>query len=281
MIEIKSPNRDISSTAGLSIFLGGTIDMGEVDNWQQQMVEKLSNYQGIIFNPRRDDWQPDLPKNTANTIFKEQVEWELDHLQQSDMILLYFYPNTYSPITLLELGLYAASGKLVVCCNEEFWRSGNVQIVCERYGVPVFKTEYELLEYIRSKLEVKDIGWYLNYIDGLPHTKELCHWLVNELTCHNPNSLEYRWLLGLIGRFNSEWYLDELSHVYINNALCDWLITKLYNFESTSETFTRILKMVGSSTIAIHYIALLSNLIDPTNKTHVSVIDAITRNGYW
>ncbi len=48
---------------------------------------------------------------------------------------MYFDPNTKSPISLLELGLYAASDKLTVCCPEGFWRKGNVDIVCERYGV--------------------------------------------------------------------------------------------------------------------------------------------------
>jgi hypothetical protein len=38
-------------------------------------------------------------------------------------------------ITLFELGLFARSGKLVVCCPDGFWRKGNVDVVCKRYGV--------------------------------------------------------------------------------------------------------------------------------------------------
>ena len=52
---------------------------------------------------------------------------------------MYFDPETKSPITLLELGLYARSGKLVVCCPHGFWRRGNVDIVCDRYGVDQVK----------------------------------------------------------------------------------------------------------------------------------------------
>jgi hypothetical protein len=33
--------------------------------------------------------------------------------------------------------LFARSGKLLVCCPEGFWRKGNVEIVCARYGVPL------------------------------------------------------------------------------------------------------------------------------------------------
>jgi hypothetical protein len=48
---------------------------------------------------------------------------------------MYFDPATKSPISLLELGLFAKTGKLIVCCSEGFWRKGNVDIVCKRYGV--------------------------------------------------------------------------------------------------------------------------------------------------
>jgi hypothetical protein len=47
---------------------------------------------------------------------------------------MYFAPETRAPNTLLELGLFARSGKLVVCCPEGYWRRGNVQVVCRRYG---------------------------------------------------------------------------------------------------------------------------------------------------
>jgi hypothetical protein len=51
---------------------------------------------------------------------------------------MYFDPNTKSPISLLELGLFAQSKKLIVCCPRGFWRKGNVDITCDRYGIPFF-----------------------------------------------------------------------------------------------------------------------------------------------
>jgi hypothetical protein len=48
---------------------------------------------------------------------------------------MYFDPNTLSPISLLELGLHAKSGKLIVCCPEGFYRKGNVDIVCQNFGI--------------------------------------------------------------------------------------------------------------------------------------------------
>ena len=48
---------------------------------------------------------------------------------------MYFDKETQSPISLLELGLFARSKKMFVCCPEGFWRNGNVDIVCKKYGV--------------------------------------------------------------------------------------------------------------------------------------------------
>jgi len=66
-------------------------------------------------------------------------------LEMADTILLYFDPKTKSPISLLELGLFAKSGKMMVCCPEGFWRKGNVDIVCERYRIPQFESLEELI----------------------------------------------------------------------------------------------------------------------------------------
>jgi hypothetical protein len=70
---------------------------------------------------------------------------------------MYFVPSTKSPITLLELGLLARSNKLVVCCPEEFWRRGNVEVVCARYGVPLVAELPELIKLLKAKV-CKAIG---------------------------------------------------------------------------------------------------------------------------
>ena len=50
---------------------------------------------------------------------------------------MYFAPKSRAPIRLLELGLFARSGRLIVCCGDGFWRRGNVEVVCARNGVPM------------------------------------------------------------------------------------------------------------------------------------------------
>ena len=74
----------------------------------------------------------------SNPEFRYQVTWEMNMLECSDIIFLYFSPETKSPISLLELGLHADSGRMIVCCPDGFWRKGNVEIVCARHGIPLY-----------------------------------------------------------------------------------------------------------------------------------------------
>jgi hypothetical protein len=50
----------------------------------------------------------------------------------------------------LELGLHARDGKLIVLCPEGFWRKGNVDIVCEKYGVKQVESFEELIKAINE-----------------------------------------------------------------------------------------------------------------------------------
>ena len=65
---------------------------------------------------------------------------------------MYFAPETKAPITLLELGLFARTGKAVVCCPEGFWRKGNVDVVCRMYDIPQVVTLDELIGAARRRL---------------------------------------------------------------------------------------------------------------------------------
>jgi len=138
-----------------SVFLAGSIEMGKAELWQDSLAESLSDLPVNILNPRRPDWNSEWKQDPDFGKFKEQVDWELDHLDAVDVIALYFDPATKSPISLLELGLHAASGKLVVLCPEGFWRRGNVQIVCARHGVTMVKDKAELILEVRKRLEAK------------------------------------------------------------------------------------------------------------------------------
>jgi len=151
--EVKAP--EIYDTNGkVVIFCAGSIEQGTATKWSQQVVELFqedgNNY--LLLNPRRDKWDSSLKQDINNYTFREQVEWELDGLYKAKYIIMYLEPDTKSPISLLELGLHANSGKLLVCCPEGFWRKGNVDIVCARYGIKMFKN----LKYIVAHIQLTE-----------------------------------------------------------------------------------------------------------------------------
>jgi hypothetical protein len=133
-----------------SIFLAGSIENGSAYDWQNDIINKLIDIDGFIHNPRRLDWNWEWEQSIINPKFVEQVEWEMDTLNRSDFIFLHFEPNCKSPISLLELGLQAQSGKLCVHCPDGFWRKGNVDILCRKYNIKTVNTVDEFIDDIKN-----------------------------------------------------------------------------------------------------------------------------------
>jgi hypothetical protein len=130
----------------LSIFLAGTIDMGNSKDWQHQVIERfkelaethkneIENKNGSIhlYNPRRIEGF-----GSDKAELEYQVNWELDHLENANIIIMNLLPNSKSPISLMEIGLFARSRKLVIICPPEFYRYDNVRIVAERYNIKLY-----------------------------------------------------------------------------------------------------------------------------------------------
>jgi len=155
MKEVKAPNRyDLNGM--VSLFAAGSIEQGQAEPWQSRLVESLSDMDHLlILNPRRPDWDPSWKQDKENPQFKEQVVWELDSQKLSDVIAMYFDPKTKSPITLLELGLFAEKN-LVVFCPEGFYRKGNVDIVCERYDVTQADSWDDFVAKVRQALDAAE-----------------------------------------------------------------------------------------------------------------------------
>ena len=150
---IKPPTPLTNIDVNRTIFLAGSIEMGTAEDWQTQVAQSLTNTNLTLLNPRRDRWDPTWKQSITNPQFRTQVEWELDAQTQATMIVMYFAPSTQSPITLLELGLFANSGKLTVCCPDGFWRQGNVEIVCQRYQIPMVATLDDLTQAIHNRFD--------------------------------------------------------------------------------------------------------------------------------
>jgi hypothetical protein len=150
MREVKPPARP-----GLErrVFLAGSIEMGAAGQWQQRVVSAVSGVRDlVVLNPRRDDWDDSWVQRASNGQFMGQVSWELEMMEAADIVVMYLDPDTRSPVSLLELGLHARSGKLLVCCPDGFWRKGNVEVVCQRYQVPLFEALDDLIAALRARL---------------------------------------------------------------------------------------------------------------------------------
>lgn len=118
-----------------TIFLAGSIDGGKASNWQKEVIRRLKDYDVDILNPRRQKWD--------ECDFIEQVNWELKGLEECDYIFMNFTEESLAPISLLELGLYASSEKLIVICPDKYWKEGNVKTVCNWYNVPIY-SDFEM-----------------------------------------------------------------------------------------------------------------------------------------
>ncbi len=142
---------DLSADARV-VFLAGSIDQGTADDWQASMAAALADRDVVVLDPRRDEWDASWRQSIDEPRFRGQVEWELDGLERADVIAMWFAPATRAPITLLELGLHARGGTLIVGCPDGYWRKGNVEVVCARFGVPLVGEWAVFVTAVRARL---------------------------------------------------------------------------------------------------------------------------------
>jgi hypothetical protein len=154
---VKPPARLPPNGPTPMVFLAGSIEMGSAEDWQSSLEQSLADLDVLILNPRRDEWDASWEQSISNPLFREQVEWELTGLERAALVAMYFAPATKAPVTLLELGLCVRSGRLVVACPTGFWRRGNVEIVCRRYGVPLLESLPDLVAEVRRRLKAEHV----------------------------------------------------------------------------------------------------------------------------
>ncbi len=138
-----------------SVFLAGAIDMDRAERWQDLVVRALDDLPGTALNPRRDAWDATWGQDLDDPRFAAQVAWELDALDRADVVACWLPAGSAAPVSLLELGLHARGGKLVVGCPPGYHRRGNVRAVCARYGVPHVDTLDALVARVRERLAAR------------------------------------------------------------------------------------------------------------------------------
>ena len=129
----ETTNQGTCKLGSKSVFLAGTIDNGDSLNWQDKVIIELINL-GIdceIYNPRREHWNT----NPTKEELEKQIEWEQNHLDSANVIAMVLLDDSKSPISLLELGLYAKENKLIVFCTSKFYKFDNVRMTCKKYNI--------------------------------------------------------------------------------------------------------------------------------------------------
>jgi hypothetical protein len=152
--EIKAPGK-YDPAPRYTIFLAGAIDQGKAENWQEKVARALDQFDILILNPRRENWNAEIEQVASNPEFREQVEWELDAQDNADMVIFVFTKDSKAPITFLEFGLFAPTKDAVVCAEEGFYRQGNLDIVAERHKVPMYHNLDEMIADLQTVLREK------------------------------------------------------------------------------------------------------------------------------
>lgn len=130
------------------VFVGGGIS--NCPDWQREMIARFKDMPDdfVLMNPRRADF--DIDDSLASEF---QIEWEHHHLDNADGVIFWFPFHTLCPITLYELGVYAASGTpIFVGCHPGYARAYDVrkQLSLIRPDVVVHDNFEPLVEQVKS-----------------------------------------------------------------------------------------------------------------------------------
>lgn len=142
-----------------TVFLAGTIDMGDSADWQAQVITEIGKKPQIIYNPRRAAWDSSWEQNIDSEHFNVQVSWELEMIERADLVLIHFAAGSKSPVTMAEFGLCCAlkPGSTIVSCPPGYYRKGNIDIMCERYGIRRFEDLDNATTYLKNLLDLHQV----------------------------------------------------------------------------------------------------------------------------
>ncbi|KFA73907.1 hypothetical protein S40288_00868 [Stachybotrys chartarum IBT 40288] len=149
---IRAPSEE-PVTGIKTLFLAGTTTAVDNVDWREKLSSSLAEHPITIFNPNRPDWGSTWREDVNFAPWREQVLWELDKQAKADLVVVYFHPATVAPISLLEFGLSAqVPGKVVAIAPEGYSKRGNVQLVCQKFGIDFLDNINNLHEVIVTKL---------------------------------------------------------------------------------------------------------------------------------
>jgi hypothetical protein len=152
---IRYPDPMIMDNKGaIKILLAGSASVGQNDayDWQNKFIQGLiqladptpgsktgimmfSKLNYIVIDPRTNASNPAI--SLDNPEFVQGFSYFLDMVDVADAIFLNFLKRSTAPTGIFDLGYLIRSGKTVVRCPEEYFQSGFVNFLCQRYNVPL------------------------------------------------------------------------------------------------------------------------------------------------
>ena len=158
---VEAPNslKPYLNSKAIKVFLAGSTKLNLIENWRKIFEDSLKSLDIVIFDPFRKDWDDSWKEDRNDSQFREQITWELEAQELADIVVMHFEPDALAPITLMEFGLNARPkaigySRLIVHCPKEFWKKGNVDIVCARYGIKHVETLDALVDVTIKQIEL-------------------------------------------------------------------------------------------------------------------------------
>ncbi len=141
--EVVAPNQ--YPAKGFKVYIAGAIDMGDAENWQHEVILQFAHEESIILlNPRREKF--------TDAMEQAQIKWELEAMENADLILMWFPEKSEAPISFLEMGLYLRSGKLVLGVEKGFYRQKNIELTAYRYNTSVYYSLDALVREVKNRI---------------------------------------------------------------------------------------------------------------------------------
>lgn len=148
---IKAPSEELPRETNKSVFLAGTTTPFDGVDWRERLCSSLRTAPITIYNPC--NWDIAWEQGAESESFRNQVKWEMNKQELCDIIVIFFHPASQAPISLLELGMATRfPEKAIVACPDGYWKRGNVQVVCDRFGIEMVDSAEELGEAILKRL---------------------------------------------------------------------------------------------------------------------------------
>lgn len=94
-------------------------------------------------------------------MFNGQVNWEVDGIDEADVVFIFIDPATKSIVTFGEF--YYILGQLkagvhrdvIIVCPHGYWRRGNIEVMCNRFGLKLHETLEEGIEVLKGFIRLK------------------------------------------------------------------------------------------------------------------------------